>query len=485
MTMDILLTHGYFIAEDPHELKVMKPYPPLGILYISAYLKSLGFGVQVHDTTFSTKDETRQYIEQARPPIVGIYTNLMTKLHILPMIATCKAVGSYVVLGGPEPPYYADKFLDAGADVVIIGEGEETLAELIPALQSRGCNKLHSIAGIIFRDEDGKTVRNPVRPQIKSLDALPFPDREAIDLGKYMQTWRVHHGLSSVSLITARGCPYTCKWCSHSVYGNTHRRRSPENVIEELELIRERYNPDQIWYADDVLTIHRSWFLKFEGMVTERGLARPFECISRADRLDRDVIAALARMKCYRLWIGSESGSQRILDAMNRRTKVEDVQNKVEMLREAGIQTGMFIMLGYEGEDISDLEATVDHLKKSNPDVFLTTVAYPIKGTPYYNDIESRVIDTMAWEDRTDRDLSVGGRRSKRFYSFATRWMVNEVAVHKLAVDGNRSPRKVGKLAKAYVNARIGRAGMAVTQREIETAPAGRGQIHIENIAGH
>src|SRR5207237_642721 len=160
-------------------------------------------------------------------------------------------------------------------------------------------------------------------------------------------------------------CPYTCKWCSHSVYGNTHRRRTPENVITELEQIRERYNPDQIWFADDVLTIHRSWFLKFESMVTERGLARPFECISRADRLDRDVIAALTRMQCYRLWIGSESGSQRILDAMNRRTKVEDVQAKVEMLREAGIQTGMFIMLGYEGEEIADLDATVDHLKRT------------------------------------------------------------------------------------------------------------------------
>lgn len=480
--MDILLTHGYFISEDPHEQKVMKPYAPLGILYISAYLKAQGFAVKVHDTTFSNRDETAQYIKRERPPIVGIYTNLMTKLNVLPMIKLCKEVGSRVVLGGPEPPYYAENFLDAGADVIILGEGEATLAELIPALAQRGSNDLHGIPGIIFRDADCKTVRNPLRPLIKSLDTLPFPDREAIDLGKYMDTWRAHHGISSVSLITARGCPYTCKWCSHSVYGNTHRRRSPENVIAELEYILERYNPDQIWYADDVLTIHRSWFLKFEAMVTKRGFARPFECISRADRLDPEVIAALARMGCYRLWIGSESGSQRILDAMNRRTQVGDVQEKVKMLRQAGIETGMFIMLGYEGEDISDLEATVDHLKKSNPDVFLTTVAYPIKGTPYYNEIESRVIDTMEWQDRTDRDLTVAGRRSKRFYSFATRWMVNEVAVHKLTHEQTPTPRKLGKLARAYINARIGRTGMSLTTREIETVPAGRGQIHIENI---
>ncbi len=481
--MDILLTHGYFISEDPHEQKVMKPYAPLGILYISAYLKSRGFAVQVHDTTFSNREETRQYIRRVKPPVVGIYTNLMTKLNVLPMIEWCKASGSQVVLGGPEPPYYADKFLEAGADVIIIGEGEESLEELLPVLRSTGVHHLHTVPGIIFRDSEGKTVRNPVRPQIKSLDTLPFPDREAIDMKRYIDTWRTHHGISSVSLITARGCPYTCKWCSHSVYGNTHRRRSPENVIAELEQIRERYNPDQIWYADDVLTIHRSWFLKFESLVAERGLARPFECISRADRLDPEVVAALARMGCYRLWIGSESGSQRILDAMNRRTNVEDVQAKVKLLHSAGIETGMFIMLGYEGEEISDLDATVDHLKKSNPDVFLTTVAYPIKGTPYYNEIESRVIDTMQWQERTDRDLTVAGRRSKRFYGFATRWMVNEVAVHKLSLSKRQSPRNIGKLAKAYVNARIGRMGMTLTRNEIETAPAGRGQIHIENIA--
>ena len=482
--MDILLTHGYFIAEDPHEQKVMKPYPPLGVLYISAYLKSRGFSVAVHDTTFSTRDETQRYIDRARPPVVGIYTNLMTKLNVLPMIKWCKAAGAHVVVGGPEPPYYAEKFLDAGADVVVLGEGEQTLEELIPALKAHGPVALHGIAGIIFRDDEGKTVRNPVRPQLKSLDDLPFPDREAIDLGQYLQTWRTHHGHSSVSLITARGCPYTCKWCSHSVYGNTHRRRSPENVIAEVEQIVERYNPDQLWYADDVLTIHRSWFLKFADMVTERGLARPFECISRADRLDPEVVAALARMKCYRLWIGSESGSQRVLDGMNRRTKVEDVQAKVHLLRDAGIETGMFIMLGYEGEEISDLEATVDHLKKSNPDVFLTTVAYPIKGTPYYNEVESRVVEAIPWQERTDRDLTVAGRRSKRFYSYATRWMVNEVAAHKLSHNSKRGVRKVAKLAKAYVNARIGRVGMRLTQRELESAPAGRGQIHVENIAG-
>jgi radical SAM superfamily enzyme YgiQ (UPF0313 family) len=477
--MDILLTHGYFIAEDPHEQKIMKPYPTLGLLYISSHLKAKGFAVELFDTTFSTKAEFKAYIEKERPSIVGIYTNLMTKLNIIPMIGWCKAVGAKVVLGGPEPPHYADHFLDAGSDVVVISEGEETLEELIPALHAGKWNDLRDIKGVVFRDEDGKTVRTPPRPLIKNLDAQPFPDRDAIDMDRYVETWRTHHERGSVSLITARGCPYTCKWCSHTVFGNTHRRRSPENVLAELEGIIERYNPEQLWYADDVLTIHRSWTLKYAALLKQRGIKIPFECISRADRLDAEVIDALQSMGCYRLWIGSESGSQRILDAMDRKTKAEDVQTKTWMLRQAGIETGMFIMLGYEGEEIPDIEATVDHLKKANPDLFLTTVAYPIKGTPYYNEVESRVIDQLPWMERTDRDLTVAGRHSKRFYSYATRWMVNEVAAHKMRQSPNTDLRK---LAKATLNAKVGRVGMSLTKGELETKPAGRGQLHTENV---
>src|SRR5687768_3076857 len=270
--MDILLTHGYFIDLDAHEKKVMKPYPPLGILYLSSYLKQRGFAVSVFDTTFSNMEALTSYLEVHRPPVVGIYTNLMTKLNVIPVIAFCKSLGLIVVLGGPEPPHYADHFLDAGADVVVVGEGEQTLEELLLALSTRTVHTLHEVDGVVFRDEDGKTVRNPARTQRRQLDDLPFPDRESIDLQRYLDTWKSHHGVSSVSLITARGCPYTCKWCSHTVYGNTHRRRSVENVVAEMEEIVSRYNPDQVWYADDVFTIHKSWTLKYAAQLRERGI---------------------------------------------------------------------------------------------------------------------------------------------------------------------------------------------------------------------
>jgi radical SAM superfamily enzyme YgiQ (UPF0313 family) len=475
--MDILLTHGYFLFEDPHELAVMKPYPPLGLLYVSSHLKARGFHVEVFDTTFSTWETLESYVSSARPALVGIYTNLMTKQAVLRMIPLLRQIGARIILGGPEPPHYAAEYLAAGADIVAIGEGELTLEELIPHLARHGMAGLDQVRGIAYLDEEGRTVRTPPRPQIADLAAQPWPDRDSIDLERYLTTWQEHHGVRSASLITARGCPYTCTWCSHTVFGNTHRRRSVADVADEVAYLAQRYNPDQLWYADDVLTIHPRWFLQYAAELDRRGLRIPFEGISRADRIDEKIADALAAMGCYRLWIGSESGSQRILDAMQRKADVEDVQAKTRMLQSRGIQVGMFIMLGYEGEEVSDIEATVDHLKTANPDVFLTTVAYPIKGTPYHEAVAGRVYSDLSWDRRTDRDLGVAGRHSRRFYEHATRWMVSEVHLHRLRQAGSRDYLR---LAKLYANARRGRLGMRLTRSQREAigraqAAAGRG----------
>jgi anaerobic magnesium-protoporphyrin IX monomethyl ester cyclase len=464
--MDILLAHGYFLYEDPHELKVMKPYPPLGILYISSYLKKQGFSIGVFDSTFSSLEAFRQRVTQERPSIVGLYTNMMTKRNILAMAQISKAAGAKVILGGPEPRFYAADYLAHGADIVVNGEGELTLAELIPHLTKHGLNGLDTIQGIAFLDNNSNVIETLPRPFITDLSANPWPDREAIDIPAYMKVWKDHHGKSSVSVIHARGCPYTCRWCSHSVYGNTHRRRTPEDAADELLWIKERYNPDQIWYADDVFTIHYRWFFQYAEALKQRGVRIPFECISRADRLNEEVVKTLAEMGCYRLWNGSESGSQRVLDAMDRKVQVKDVQEKTHLLQRHGIETGMFIMLGYAGETLQDLEETVAHLRISNPDIFLTTIAYPIKGTGYYNEVESRILADRSWTDRSDRDLTVAGRYSKQFYAHATRWMVNEVALHRARTKGGATPQRQLKL---WANAKLGRLGMWMTQGAAET----------------
>lgn len=479
--MDILLTHGYFLYDDPHEQRIMKPYPPLGILYISSYLKSQGFEVAVFDTTFSSMADFESYIERERPSVVGIYTNMMTKHNVLKMIRFLKGRNIRIILGGPDPPYYAENYLRYGADIIIKGEGELTLAELLPHLARHGMNQLENIAGIAFINGDDCVVETSPRPMIADLSEHPWADREATDIPHYMHIWKTHHGKSSISVIHARGCPYTCTWCSHSVFGNTHRRRTPQDAADELLWIKERYNPDMIWYADDVFTINYRWFYQYADELDKRGVKIPFECISRADRLDEDIVRRLADMGCFRLWNGSESGSQKILDAMKRKVQVEDVQAKTHLLQQYGIEAGMFIMLGYDGETVQDIQETVDHLKICNPDVFLTTVAYPIKGTPFYAKVETDIVGGDEWETRADRDLTIAGRYSKRFYSFATRWMVNEVALNRARIAGD-VPFK--RMVKLWLNIQLGRWGMRLTLHEREQTAKQHTPSLNEELAG-
>ncbi|TME40437.1 MAG: B12-binding domain-containing radical SAM protein, partial [Chloroflexi bacterium] len=317
-------------------------------------------------------------MREVRPPVVGVYSNLMTRTKVLQVMDVAKQAGSLVVVGGPDPVNYLDEYLSRGADMVVFGEGELTLEQLVPHLIERGAHDLAGIQGIAFRNDQGEIVRTEPRPMIADLDAQPFPDRAAINQHAYIDVWREHHGRGSVSLITARGCPYTCTWCSHSVFGYSHRRRSPKNVVDEVEQIVATYTPDLLWYADDVFTINHKWLFDYSAELLRRGFHLPFETISREDRLNEEVIETLARMGCYRLWIGAESGSQKILDAMKRRTNAERVRGMVHLLQKHGIEVGMFIMLGYDGEEREDLEATVEHLKLAGPNTFLTTVAYPI-----------------------------------------------------------------------------------------------------------
>jgi anaerobic magnesium-protoporphyrin IX monomethyl ester cyclase len=463
--MHILLTHGYFLSDDPHEWAIMKPYPPMGILCLSSHLKEKGFQVAVFDTTFSRPEDFSRHLEAQKPPVVGIYANLLTRRRVLDMIRACREQGAIVVLGGPDAANYPDEYLARGAGVVVIGEGEETLEELLPALERGWGDHLGQIRGLAFREDDGSVVRTPPRPHLPDLDSQPFPDRGAIDLGRYLQVWRERHGASSLSIITARGCSYRCSWCSHAVFGYSHRRRSPERVADELEGIVSEYNPDMVWYADDVFTISRRWLLAYAETLKRRGIRVPFETTSRVDRLDEEIVSTLAQMGCYRLWLGAESGSQRVLDAMARGTDPRQAREMIHLLRKHRIEAGVFIMLGYEGEETADLDATVRFLKESNPSTFLTTLAYPINGTPYYQQVADRVVALKPWEEGSDRDLTVAGRHSRRFYRFVNRWMVGEISWHRQRQSG--APNYPA-MAKALANSRLGRLGMLVTAREVE-----------------
>jgi radical SAM superfamily enzyme YgiQ (UPF0313 family) len=452
----ILLTHGYFLSEDEKEQQIMKPYAPLGLLYLSAYLKSRGHAVEVYDSTFGERSQLLAELERTPGGILGIYTNLITRGSVVQLIAAARQFHWRVILGGPESANYPEEYLAAGADVIVVGEGEHALDELLHTLPARGVQGLHEVAGIIFRDADGRLSRTRERTKIADLDALPFPDRAAVDIRRYLEVWRRHHGAGSVSLITARGCPYKCTWCSHAVYGYSHRRRTPANVADEVQQIVADYAPEQLWYADDVFTISHPWLSRYQTELHQRGVHLPFETITRADRLQSEAAArSLAELGCYRVWIGAESGSQRILDAMQRDVTIAEVHRSIELARRNGIQVGMFLMWGYEGEQVEDIAATVELVRSTNPDIFLTTVSYPIKGTPYFERVRERVRLSAAWSQSTDRDYQIEGRRGRDYYRLADQWLRNEVEASRVASSDAGRAAQLHQAARAARDALV------------------------------
>ncbi len=462
---DLLLTHGYFLFEDPKELQIMKPYAPLGLLYLCSHLRQKGFDVDVFDTTFSTRDLLFRHLRSEKPSTLGVYANLMTRKNVIEILRVAHEAGWRTIVGGPEPGAYIEEYLESGADFVVSGEGEITMQELLLALREGDTGSLSRVAGVAYREADGTMCQTAPRSQIRDLDSQPWPERRAVDIKRYVNTWRDAHGQGSVSFITARGCPYKCRWCSHQVFGLTHRRRKPELVVDEVEWLLTEYAPDMVWIADDVFTIHHGWIRDYASEMRRRSLHIPFECISRADRLNPEILDLLAELGCFRVWVGSESGSQRILDAMERGVQVEQVQRAVELCRERGIQSGMFLMWGYEGEELPDIEATIEHVKRSNPDIFFTTVAYPIKGTSYYGRIANQLIQPKPWAESSDRDLMIKGRHSRRFYEHADHLLRDEVALARLL--NNSLPRSV-PAAELHQRIQAARAGLISSYSEVE-----------------
>jgi radical SAM superfamily enzyme YgiQ (UPF0313 family) len=439
----VVFTHGYFLHEDPKERVIMRPYPPLGILYLSAYLEQNGIDNEVFDATFSTPELLKAYLLENKPAIIGIYTNLMTKINVLKIIDIVKheptLKNTKVILGGPEVRNHAENFLRYGADVIVLGEGEETMLELVNHFIQGSKESLLSIKSIAFMNEHNQLQLTESRPLLKQIDLLPMPNRKKINMQLYFDAWKKHHGQSVVSVSTMRGCPYTCKWCSRAVYGQSYRRKSAKLVVDEMEYLKNTYQADAIWFVDDVFTVSFKWLKEFADEVAARKLVFPYEIITRADRMNEEVIDLLKASGCFRVWIGAESGSQKIIDAMDRRVDVAVVRQMIQLSQKKGIQAGTFIMLGYPGETTADINETIHHLKVSNPDLYTITIAYPIKGTPLYQEVEADFTVFPEWDKGTDRDIDFKRTYNKKFYEYAVRLVYNEVRYHKekLKADTN------------------------------------------------
>jgi anaerobic magnesium-protoporphyrin IX monomethyl ester cyclase len=462
---ELLLTHGYFLYEDPKELQILKPYAPLGILYLCSHLRKQGFDVDVFDTTFSSREALFKYLQTETPTVLGIYANLMTRSNVVETLKVAHEAGWKTIVGGPEPGAYALEYLQAGADYVVFGEGELTMQDLLAAFRAGAVDSCTSIPGLAYLNPAGEMCETAGRNQIADLDNQPWPARHAVDIDRYVKTWRDAHGRGSINFITARGCPYKCRWCSHQVFGQTHRRRDPLLVVDEVQWLLQTYSPDMVWVSDDVFTINHKWLRDYAGEMRRRGLRVPFECISRADRLNAEMLDLLAELGCFRIWIGSESGSQRILDSMDRGVKIEQVQQAVAMSRERGIESGMFLMWGYEGEELDDIEATIKHVSVSKPDIFFTTVSYPIKGTPYYKKISDRLVQLKPWGTSSDREIKIKGRHSQKFYSYADKLLKDEVQLARLAGTPAAESDIAAGLRREI---QLARAGLHSTLMEVE-----------------
>ena len=425
--MSILFTHAYYLSDDPKEQKIMKPYPPLGLLYVSGYLKSKNISNAVFDTTFSNPTQQLDFILEKKPKVICIYTNLMTKIEVIKLIKILNSE-TYnfpkIVLGGPDVTYNIENYLKAGADFLVIGEGEETTFELYHAIISN--SDLHQINGIAFL-ENNQIIQTQARTKFKELDELPLPNREAISMQKYLETWKNNHGKSSMTISTQRGCPYTCKWCSTAVYGQSYRRRPAHLVVEEMKLLKEKYNPDALWFVDDVFTVSHKWLTEFHSEVKKQNVMIPFECITRAERLNDEILQLLKEIGCFRIWIGAESGSQKIIDLMDRRVDINQVKKMIQDTNAIGIETGTFVMVGYPEETIEDINKTITYLKEAQPTLYTITIAYPIKGTSLYTEIEDKITVLPEWQTSTDREIDFERTYSRKFYKYAVSKVVNEV----------------------------------------------------------
>jgi anaerobic magnesium-protoporphyrin IX monomethyl ester cyclase len=430
--MSLLFTHAYYLSDDPKEQKIMKPYPPLGLLYVSAFLWSKNIANDVFDSTFYSKEEQLTFILEKKPKVICIYTNLMTKIEVVKLIKILKTATfdfPKIILGGPDVTYNIDDYLKTGADFLVIGEGEETTFELYNAIINN--DDFHEINGIAFL-ENGNVIQTPARTKFRELDELPLPNRDAIPNEKYLETWKKNHGESSMTISTQRGCPYTCKWCSTAVYGQSYRRRPAHLVAQEMKMLKDQYHPDAIWFVDDVFTISHKWLTAFHEEVVKQNAQIRFECITRAERLNDEILRLLKEAGCFRIWIGAESGSQKIIDLMDRRVDVNHVKKVIQDTNALGIETGTFIMLGYPGETEDDITETIQYLKDANPTQYTITIAYPIKGTSLFNEIEKDITVQPNWETSTDRQIEFKRTYSRKYYDYAVKKVVNEVEFSRL-----------------------------------------------------
>ena len=423
MAIDVLFGQAYFLRFDPKLWEARQPYAPLGALYAAAYVRDHGYRVALFDAMLAASEtEWADALDRHRPRFAVIYEDnfsylskmclLRMRQAALTMIDAARERSIMVIVAGADATDHPVTYLDRGAAVVVTGEGEETLVELLDTFSRAGgagrspsavgSEGLKAIEGLCLRGDDGRVVKTPPRAIIRQLDSLPFPAWDLVDVERYRSTWRSHHGYFSMNLVTTRGCPYHCNWCAKPIYGQRYTARSPEHVVEEMAWLKRTFRPDHLWIADDIFGLKPGWIERFAALLQAGDAVTPFKCLLRADQVTADVARALKAAGCRTAWIGAESGSQRILDAMEKGTRVDQIAQATRLLHDSGVEVGFFLQFGYPGETREDIDCTLDMVRSCGPDDIGVSVSYPLPGTTFYQRVQAQLGQKQNWVDSND-----------------------------------------------------------------------------------
>jgi anaerobic magnesium-protoporphyrin IX monomethyl ester cyclase len=354
-----------------------------------------------------------EVMKRERPHYLIIYDdgfNYLTKMCLTVMREAAfgmqkigKAMGCLVVVCSSDSSDHYELYIEQGADVVIRGEGEVTLKELIEKLNA-GAN-INDIDGLAISSSQGIRL-TPKRSVLKNLDELPLPAWDLINLEEYRAIWRTKHDRFYLNIATTRGCPYKCNWCAKPIYGNRYNSRNAQHVVEEIEHLYRHYGVDYFWMCDDIFGLKPGWVKEFKEQLDLRGLNIRYKIQSRVDLLvEPGTVDLLVATGLDEVWLGAESGSQKILDAMDKGTTVEQIYAATQLLKSKGVKVGFFIQFGYLGERAEDIRKTIRMVLDLMPDMLGVSVSYPLPGTAFYEKVRQELILKSNWTDSADLDI--------------------------------------------------------------------------------
>lgn len=441
---NILFSHSYFLRFDPKQWKTAQPYAPLGTLYAAALMRENGYTVNLFDTMFeSTADTVQHTIDKTVPDFFVIYDdgfNYLTKMCLTnmreaayKMIKIAKQKNCIVIVSSSDSTDHFENYLNEGADFILLGEAEQTLLELLIAINNNETD-FSQIQGLAFKQNEA-VIKTQKRNVMKDLDALPFPAWDIIDMEPYRKMWMQSAGYFSMNMGTTRGCPFKCNWCAKPIYGNRYNTRSPENVVQELKLLKEKIGFTHIWFCDDIFGLKPGWVEHFADLIETQKLNLKFKIQARADLLmQENYIKDLARAGCDEVWMGAESGSQKILDAMDKGTTIEQIYSSTKLLKKHGIKPCFFIQFGYLGETKKDIEKTINMINELLPYNIGISVSYPLPGTKFYEIVKSQLTEKTNWTDSDELQLMFKNTYEPAFYKQLHRYVHRNYHKH-LALD--------------------------------------------------